>query len=697
MTDQNQNYYYNSTNITNNNQYYNDQIAEKINGQQQQYPYEHYQEPQIQPDNNDNNGHNIYYTGANYNNTDYNYNNYNQYPPNNNSNYYYNQQDPYAHPQQNFHNQSQNQNQLPQQPQMPTSVQSLTGSKPKEFKDYNTQARKNSQWIEQSFIEQYFGLQFQEKEQYVIQSIHSKELIREVPGKLSHLEKIKTYGFDNLYIDDQKFAKLTEQEKLVKQQQLYNQQLNRHLQNQNQLPNSQVPPQNQIHNQIQNQNQLDGMYNQESSQSFSYQQSNQQSQNADSKAKKPKKKKSKTKLVLNHSGNSIVLTNPNMPNNNNLNFNGQQNSQQIGQQQQQLDMSMTTASNLNNLTNISINNNSNINNSSSLNNFNNINSEKNSVLSMSNTTTQQKKSKKINQGQEFWFQLDSSVISICKVLKELIVEVLVVNKDLYLGYESIQKLQQYFTQEVKQDAIMKKYGEEKIIIAQQDGIIKDSKIYGQILIEGYFPQDIIQLDLIGNNWNSPDAPINRRKTPNSLPVKEHSNSAFKVKVDSQSFESPKGIIDYIIPSKKYFNASQIPLFFTYKQETHPQRPDTRFFLQYQVNEFWTSDIIDVEIQVFLNKNLQFSDIKTQPQATSYQNKIVTWHAKKLNPNVKGKLGLVLEGINQSPKWTLDYIKISLKSQLDLGDLKSSININNQQIINDKKLVIEYKILQNIDG
>jgi hypothetical protein len=84
------------------------------------------------------------------------------------------------------------------------------------------------------------------------------------------------------------------------------------------------------------------------------------------------------------------------------------------------------------------------------------------------------------------------------------------------------------------------------------------------------------------------------------------------------------IIDYIVPVK-FFSQQRVPLILIYKLEISPQNQSVvSFCLQYKVNEHFTQLLYDVEIEVHLQNDVKYQDIKSIPIANSVSNSVIVW-------------------------------------------------------------------------
>jgi len=52
-----------------------------------------------------------------------------------------------------------------------------------------------------------------------------------------------------------------------------------------------------------------------------------------------------------------------------------------------------------------------------------------------------------------------------------------------------------------------------------------------------------------------------------------------------------------------------------------------FCLQYKVNENWKTPLFDVDIEVVLESDVEYEDLKTMPPANSISDKKILWKAK----------------------------------------------------------------------
>ncbi|KAM3137836.1 hypothetical protein pb186bvf_010079 [Paramecium bursaria] len=230
---------------------------------------------------------------------------------------------------------------------------------------------------------------------------------------------------------------------------------------------------------------------------------------------------------------------------------------------------------------------------------------------------------------------------------------------------------------------------EKMIFMQKDGKLKEIKMFGQIALEGDFNDDQANLQLLGQGWLDPGC--QRRITPNSIELITINEHTYKMPIKQHLFKAPKGIIDYIIPIK-CFNQSKVPIVFIYKLEVQPSF--SSFCLQFKVNEAWKTPLFDLEIEVNLEKDLEFEDIKANPQAIIQDTKIL-WKTKTLQPQYKGKIVLNLQGIKNQNNKLLSYIRLSVKSNTSIvEDMDCLMFYNVQEYKCTKRLAIEYKILPN---
>lgn len=74
-------------------------------------------------------------------------------------------------------------------------------------------------------------------------------------------------------------------------------------------------------------------------------------------------------------------------------------------------------------------------------------------------------------------------------------------------------------------------------------------------------------------------------------------------------------------------------------------------------------LFDIEIEVNLESDIEFEDLKTSPPANSINNKQIIWRSKQLNQKQTGKLVLNLTGIKKPNSALLQYIKITLKANV----------------------------------
>ncbi|CAD8049797.1 unnamed protein product [Paramecium primaurelia] len=233
---------------------------------------------------------------------------------------------------------------------------------------------------------------------------------------------------------------------------------------------------------------------------------------------------------------------------------------------------------------------------------------------------------------------------------------------------------------------------EKMIIAQKDGRLKELKIYGQIALDGDFTfDDQSNLQLLGQYWQDTYG-CQRRITPNSLDLQLLNENSYKMIVKNASYKVPKGIIDYIIPTKA-FSQQRIPVIFLYRLEC--VQSFASYCLQYKVNDQWQVPLQDIVIEVNLEKDVEYDDLKTIPVAQNITDKQITWKAKQLLQQQKGKLILNLTGIKKQGSQILNHIRISLKANTSVIENMDSIMFyNSQEYKCQKKLSVEYKIYPN---
>ena len=175
---------------------------------------------------------------------------------------------------------------------------------------------------------------------------------------------------------------------------------------------------------------------------------------------------------------------------------------------------------------------------------------------------------------------------------------------------------------------------EKTIITLQNGKIKELKIFGQLLIEGEANQAKFILKLINQIWEDPEY-LQKRITPNSLEVNQIGTFLYEVTVSGQTGKT-KSVFDYIVASK-HFKIEKIPLMVIYKSVySEKGKHDIMISIQFKVNESIATELKDVEIEVFLDKEVLFDDIQTTPSADSFQNHVLLWKVyfkfKKKNVN-----------------------------------------------------------------
>ncbi|CAD8052016.1 unnamed protein product [Paramecium sonneborni] len=230
---------------------------------------------------------------------------------------------------------------------------------------------------------------------------------------------------------------------------------------------------------------------------------------------------------------------------------------------------------------------------------------------------------------------------------------------------------------------------EKMIISQKDGRLKELKIYGQIALEGDFTDDDqSNLQLLGQYWQDQYG-CSRRITPNSLGLQQFNENSYKMIVKKANYKTPKGILDYIIPAKA-FTQERIPVIFLYRLECKQQFAS--YCLQYKVNDQWQVPLQDIVIEVNLEKDLEFDDLKTMPVAQVINDKQITWKAKQLLQQQKGKLILNLTGIKKQGSQFLNHIRISFKANTSVIENMDSIMFyNSQEYKCQKKLIVEYKM------
>ncbi|CAD8048683.1 unnamed protein product [Paramecium sonneborni] len=233
---------------------------------------------------------------------------------------------------------------------------------------------------------------------------------------------------------------------------------------------------------------------------------------------------------------------------------------------------------------------------------------------------------------------------------------------------------------------------EKMVIAQKDGRLKELKIFGQIALDGDFTNDDqSNLQLLGQYWQDTYG-CQRRITPNSLELQQFNENSYKMIVKKANYKNPKAIIDYIIPTKA-FTQQRIPVIFLYRLECKQQFAS--YCLQYKVNDQWQVPLQDIVIEVNLEKDLEFDDLKTMPVAQNINDKQITWKTKQLLQQQKGKLILNLTGIKKQGQEILNHIRISLKANTSVIENMDSIMFyNSQEYMCQKKLSVEYKIYPN---
>ncbi|CAD8043702.1 unnamed protein product [Paramecium primaurelia] len=233
---------------------------------------------------------------------------------------------------------------------------------------------------------------------------------------------------------------------------------------------------------------------------------------------------------------------------------------------------------------------------------------------------------------------------------------------------------------------------EKMVIAQKDGRLKELKIFGQIALDGDFTfDDQSNLQLLGQYWQD-NYGCQRRITPNSLDLQQLNENSYKMVIKNANYKVPKGIIDYIIPTKA-FTQQRIPVIFLYRLEC--VQSFASYCLQYKVNDQWQAPLQDIIIEVNLEKDVEFDDLKTIPVAQNVNDKQITWKAKQLLQQQKGKLILNLIGIKKQGPQILNHIRISLKANTSVIENMDSIMFyNSQEYKCQKKLSVEYKIYPN---
>jgi len=141
----------------------------------------------------------------------------------------------------------------------------------------------------------------------------------------------------------------------------------------------------------------------------------------------------------------------------------------------------------------------------------------------------------------------------------------------------------------------------------------------------------------------------------------------------------------------------------YKIET-PSPGKCNILLQYKINEKLGQTFYDVDITVNLKTPLSNFGVKTVPNANAMTEKSVTWKAKSLGADSKGKLGVSLD--NCYDPSVLEDIKVTLKgmslihNQMEvyasLNPKATADQISNTNIFTgcQKRQIIEYKVLAN---
>lgn len=166
---------------------------------------------------------------------------------------------------------------------------------------------------------------------------------------------------------------------------------------------------------------------------------------------------------------------------------------------------------------------------------------------------------------------------------------------------------------------------EKTIITLQNGKIKELKIFGQVLLEGDISQNKMILRLINPIWEDSQF-LQKRVTPNSLEINQIGASLYEIAKEKEEIKNgkTKSIFDYIVASK-HFKIERIPLMVIYKSfESDKHKNDVVLGIQYKVNENPETELKDVEIEAFLDKDIFFDDIQTVPPANSFQNHVLLW-------------------------------------------------------------------------
>jgi len=164
------------------------------------------------------------------------------------------------------------------------------------------------------------------------------------------------------------------------------------------------------------------------------------------------------------------------------------------------------------------------------------------------------------------------------------------------------------------------------------------------------------------------------------------------------------LFDYLV-SPKLLDTTRIPLFFIYKVET-AMGGISNLLLQYKVNEKLNQTYYDVDITVNFKENVSNYGVKTIPTANKITDKQVSWKAKSLGPDSKGKLGVSFDRYNGSIENLVEDFRLTLKGMaLSLDQMNAYGTLSQTARIDQymdpkvfspaqKRQIIEYKILPN---
>ncbi|XP_001347120.1 hypothetical protein (macronuclear) [Paramecium tetraurelia strain d4-2] len=190
---------------------------------------------------------------------------------------------------------------------------------------------------------------------------------------------------------------------------------------------------------------------------------------------------------------------------------------------------------------------------------------------------------------------------------------------------------------------------EKMVIAKKDGRLKELKIFGQVALEGDFTfDDQSNLQLLIQYWSDTQG-CQRRITPNSLDLQLYRKNGYKM-----------GIIDYIIIPTRAFIQQRIPVSFCIDWNVS----FASYCLQYKVNDLWRMPLQDIVIEVNLENDVEFDDLKTIPVAQIVKDKKITWKSKQLLQQQKGKQVMNFMGIKKARTPNSEPYKNQFKSQFN---------------------------------